>query len=231
MKNERIIVFAPHPDDETLGCGGTIAKKISEGHEVKVVVMTDGRNAFRNTFGIDSDPPPMEVREMRKKELERAMNVLNVQKENVLLLDFEDGTLEKCEKKAETIVTEIIARNHPDEVYSAYENDYNLDHRATFRIVKNSIRKCRMPKSVYQYSIYRKYSRINPVLDAFANLWKHNLVYTDISDFLNLKAKALKEYESQVTVISSRQPRPVVASLDRFLKKNEVFFVYKIKNN
>lgn len=40
--NKRIIVFAPHPDHETLGCAGTIAKRLNEGYEVLLVVLTDG---------------------------------------------------------------------------------------------------------------------------------------------------------------------------------------------
>ena len=40
--NKKILVVAAHPDDETLGCGGAIAKHSNEGDEVKVIVMTDG---------------------------------------------------------------------------------------------------------------------------------------------------------------------------------------------
>ena len=46
--------FAPHPDDETWGCGGTVAKKISEGYEVLIMVLTDGRYAFQKMLGIES---------------------------------------------------------------------------------------------------------------------------------------------------------------------------------
>ena len=65
MKKKTVIVFAPHPDDETWGCGGSIAKKISEGFEVIVVILTDGRYAFSEIFGINSDPTPEELKEIR----------------------------------------------------------------------------------------------------------------------------------------------------------------------
>ena len=53
-----VIIFSPHPDDETLGCGGTIAKKVKEGYQVKIVFMTDGRNAFSKILKINSCPSP-----------------------------------------------------------------------------------------------------------------------------------------------------------------------------
>jgi len=64
---KKIVVFAPHPDDETWGCGGTIAKKLREGYEILIVVMTDGRYAFKKVLGIDSDPTPEELKEIKKR--------------------------------------------------------------------------------------------------------------------------------------------------------------------
>jgi len=55
----RVIIFAPHPDDETLACSGTIIKKIAEGCEVYIVFMTDGGNALLKLFGISSNLTPM----------------------------------------------------------------------------------------------------------------------------------------------------------------------------
>ena len=72
---EKIIVFAPHPDDETLGCGGTIAKRIVEGYEVIIVIMTDGRHSYLEMLGIDKDPTPNELKEIRKEEVKRATRI------------------------------------------------------------------------------------------------------------------------------------------------------------
>ena len=52
--NKRIVVFAPHPDDETLGTGGTIVRKLNEGYEVVIVVLTDGRYAFSTVLGVNA---------------------------------------------------------------------------------------------------------------------------------------------------------------------------------
>ncbi|MEM2914808.1 MAG: PIG-L family deacetylase, partial [Candidatus Bathyarchaeia archaeon] len=63
--NKKVLIFAPHPDDETFGCGGTIAKRVSEGYEVFIIVMTDGRYAYLKLLGVESDPTPEELRETR----------------------------------------------------------------------------------------------------------------------------------------------------------------------
>ena len=69
------VIFAPHPDDEILACGGTIAKKVKEGQEVYIVIMTDGRNSHLNVLGIAVNPTPEEVAKIRKEEAKRAAHI------------------------------------------------------------------------------------------------------------------------------------------------------------
>ena len=111
MENNKIIVFGPHPDDETLGCGGVIAKKVSEGYNVLVVILTDGRNALSQIFGITSNPTPEELKEIRKKELVKATRILGVPDKNLMCLDFEDSTLEHNKLQVEKSVQAI--QHHP----------------------------------------------------------------------------------------------------------------------
>lgn len=220
-------MFAPHPDDETWGCGGTIAKRISEGYEVLIVVMTDGRYAFLTMLGIDSDPTPEELKEIRKEEVKRATGILGVPEENLIFLNFVDGTLENNTEKAEEKVTEILSKNHPVEVYSPCKKDAHPDHRATYRIVRNSIRKLGISAVTYQYSIGQKYLRIGPIIDALLNLLKHNMVRVDISKFLSLKETAVKEFKSELETISSKQQNPIADDVKKFLKSKETFYINK----
>jgi LmbE family N-acetylglucosaminyl deacetylase len=92
-----VIVFAPHPDDETLGCGGTIARKISEGYEVIIAIMTDGRYALLRVGGSCS-PTPDELVQIRRKEAEKATKILGVPSEKLLFFDFEDRKLREHER-------------------------------------------------------------------------------------------------------------------------------------
>lgn len=220
-----IVVFAPHPDDETLGCGGTIMKRISEGCEVIIVVLTDGRYAFLEAFGIESNPTPKELKHIRRSEVVRATDILGVSKENLLFLNYEDGTLADYEKEAEERIIEILKNAHPDEIYIPYEKDYNVDHRAANQLILNATKKTNLSTSKYQYSITHKYDRIGPHIDALFDLFKHNLIHVDISKFLPQKKAAIREFRSQITVISYEQKRPVITRIERYQKSKETFLI------
>lgn len=225
--SKRIIVFAPHPDDETVGCGGTIAKKISEGYDVLIVVMTDGKHAFSKVLGINSDPSPEQLKEIRTEETKKATKILGVPEENIIFLDFEDGKLEENAEKAEERVTQILKQFRPEEVYFSSEKDCHEDHRATSRIVRNAIKKLGLSTLEYRYSIAQRFSRIGPMFDRFLNLFKRRMIRVDTSEFVSLKEKAMKEYRSEITIISSKQKRPVVVEFKRYLKDKETFYVDK----
>jgi LmbE family N-acetylglucosaminyl deacetylase len=227
LQHKRILVFAPHPDDETFGPGGTIAKKISEGYEVLIVIMTDGRYAFLKVLNIEVGPTPEELKQIRKEEVKKATSLLGVQESNIIFLDFEDGTLKNNEKKAEEEVTEILNQNHPCEVYVTYKNDFHSDHQAAYRIIKNSIRKLGISPLIYQYSIWRKYGRIAPIIDALLNLINQRMLRVDISEFLSIKKEALNEFKSELTIMSSKQRKPIMDHANRFLGSRETFYVDK----
>jgi LmbE family N-acetylglucosaminyl deacetylase len=225
--NKIIIVFSPHPDDETVGCGGIIAKRLSEGYAVLIVIMTDGRHAFSKVLGIDSDPSPEELKEIRKEEAKRALKILGVPEKDVVFLDFEDGKLDENPEKAEELVTQILKENPPEEVYFPSEKDQHEDHCATNRIVRNSIEKLGLSVLKYQYSISQRFSRMGPILDRFHNFFKHHMIRVDISEFLSLKESAMKEFKSEIGIISQKQKRPVVAEFKRYLKRSETFYVHE----
>ncbi len=225
MSDKIVIVFSPHPDDETFGCGGTVAKKLSEGFEVSIVLMTDGRHAYSKKFGITVNPKPEELMKTREEEVRRAAKILGVKKENLIFLNFEDGTLEKREDEAEKLVVEILKDRPPTEVYFTRDKDFHPDHRATNRIIKNSIRKANLHVRHYEYSISNKYGRLGRLLELSHNLTRQNMLKNDISPFLPLKEEAVKQFTSQISITSSKQKTPVVEDFKRFLKKTETFLV------
>jgi len=223
---KRIVVFAPHPDDETFGCGGTIAKKISEGHEVLIVVMTDGRHAFLHVLGIESDPTPEQLKKIRREELKRAAKHLGVPENNLIFLDFVDGTLLECEHEATEKVIEILSMFGPDEVYFPHKSDGHSDHRAAYRIVNNSLKRIGLNPIKYQYQITHKYARIGPIIESFIDFFTNRKkVDVDISNFLYIKKLAIEEFKSEITAVSVRQHKPVIKSVHKFLKSKEEFYV------
>jgi len=226
---KNILVFAPHPDDETLGCGGTMAKKTSEGCEVIVVVLTDGRHAFSKVLGVNFDPTPDELRQIRKEETIRAAETLGIPRKNLFFLDFEDGSLEKHEKEAEERILDVIKKYPPVEVYFPYIKDYHSDHQKTNQIVKRCLQKSGLTPMKFQYSIVQKYARISPFLERLADLFRNRTVDIDISEFADLKEKAVREFKSQISIFSKKQGRPIIeyARTEKFLTKKEKFYVGK----
>jgi LmbE family N-acetylglucosaminyl deacetylase len=223
-KNRRIIVFAPHPDDETLGCGGTIAKKIAEGYEVLIVVMTDGRFLLQNSSETNSCLMPEQVKKIRRVEVLKATKILGVPEKNVIFLDFVDGTLKENEKTAEEKVITIVKKFPPSEVYFPYEKDDHIDHKATNRIVRMVIEKLNLKPKMYRYSIAQKFARVGPLLESFLNIFSHNIVYVDVSEFLSLKKEAVKEFRTEL-LRSLNKTNVKAFSFNKYLKKRERFYI------
>ena len=229
---KRAIVFAPHPDDETLGCGGTIARKLSEGYDISVVFLTDGRYALRE-LGV-SRPTPFEMKEMRRDDALRATRILGLREKNLVFLDFEDRTLGKHARLVQKKIVEVFEDVSPVEVFFPQAKEHNIDHRVTNMIVRQAIEKSDVHPIEYQYIIAWKFPLylLTHVVDEgtfdllVSKTLKGNLIHVDISRFLHIKVSAIQEYRSQMLVLSDKQKRPAIKNsfLKRFLKSQEKFF-------
>jgi len=228
------VVFAPHPDDETLGCGGTIAKRLSEGYGISVVFLTDGRHSLTD-FGITSRPTPFEMKELRREDAMRATKILGLKEKDLVFLDFEDKTLRKHEEVVQERIVEILKGMSPVEVFFPQAKEYNIDHRVTNVIIRRAIEKLDVHPIEYQYIIAWKFPLYLLVHIAKERMFEllmskvvpGDLIHVDISKFLYLKQMAIKEYKSQIALLSDRQKRPALknSSIKRFLKNQEKFFV------
>jgi len=226
---KKIVVFAPHPDDETFGCGGTIMKRIEEGYDVVIAVMTDGRNALKDALGIDHDPTPEEVKHIRRKEVLKATQILGIPPGNLCFFGFEDGALHREVDEVVVKTTEILERYRPTEVYSSYAKDCHVDHKTTNQIVRRCVRKIHLSTSNYEYSIAQKHYPFNRVASILSNMLLGDLVIVDITEFLPRKEAAIKQYQSQISTISRRQGEPVIKPyhIKQFLRSKEIFFQLK----
>lgn len=122
------VVVAPHPDDETLGCGALIAAKRRRGAEVGVVFLTDGA-ASHPRFGADR------LRALRREEGLAACSMLGVAAADVTFLDFPDGHLHEHVEGAAASVRRIISERRPAELFVTGPTDPHRDHRAASRVV------------------------------------------------------------------------------------------------
>ncbi len=207
-----IVIFAPHPDDETLACGGIIAAKVKEGRDVHIVFTTDGRNSHLHELGIPVDPTPQELAQIRKEEARRATSILGVKPKNLIFLGFEDGTLSLNKETAKGKVSEVMVLLRPKEIYYPDGSDVHRDHRATYEVVEDCLNSLDLVPQKYRYTVWSAEEKRKENAEG--------QVAVDISDVLQLKKNAINEYRSQITLFSRGQTRPVLS--DQFLAKFRV---------
>ena len=118
LRQGRVLVFAPHPDDETLGCGGTMALLRQNHCTVRVVVVTDGSGA--GTL-------PATAVSIRREETRAAMEVLGV--DDIVFLDEPDGSFRNHPRFMRE-VTALLEKFEPDWIFLPSLLDYHRDHVA-----------------------------------------------------------------------------------------------------
>jgi LmbE family N-acetylglucosaminyl deacetylase len=210
-----MIVFAPHPDDETLACGGTIIRKIREGFDVYVIAMTDGRHSHDVTLGL-SEPSPEEIAEIRAREFSQATTVLGVGPNNRILLGFEDGELRYHLAEAKERIVQILRELRPVEVYMPYRHDVNEDHRATYEIVTCTVREVDLLPKMYEYPVWN-----GKILGSGLKT-----LVIDIQKELGRKIEAISKYRSQISKCFPKQEKAVLSEefVNMFRSGNETFY-------
>lgn len=220
----RIVVFAPHSDDDILCCGGTIIKKLKNKFDVSIVYMTDGSNALSN-IGVHTDPSPGELKQIRRKEAIRGANLLGVKTENLHFLDNEDTKLHYNPDIVNKI-HDILKSIEPQEIYLPSIKDTHSDHKNTYLIVMESLRTIEQKSNIYLYIACPKYANLDYINKWLYRIFDKRYIENDISEFLPQKYFSLLQHKSQITVINSKQRRPVLSpqTLKRLLSNTEYFF-------
>jgi LmbE family N-acetylglucosaminyl deacetylase len=129
--SETILVIAPHPDDESIGCGGTICLHRQRGESVGVVFLTSGE---RGIAGAE----PERVRVIREGEARQALGVLGVANFDFLRLP-DLGLAGAGEREAEAL-RRVLRRRRPDIIYLPHPAEAHPDHQAALPLVRAALR-------------------------------------------------------------------------------------------
>lgn len=128
------LVLAPHPDDETLGCGATILRKTAAGRSVWVVFACDGRGSHTSErTGAEA------LASLREAEARAACAVLGVDEGCLVFLRVPDGTLSQHQATVAQRIGALIRTLQPEEVYVCSGLDGHPDHRALSAVVDRLI--------------------------------------------------------------------------------------------
>jgi len=193
-----ILAIGAHPDDVELGCGATIAKEISLGNKVGILDLTKGELGTRGTA------------EIREKEAMLAAKILGVEvREN---LGFSDGFFEN-NKLHQLEVVKIIRKYKPEIVLCNAFDDRHIDHSKGSKLVSDAC---------FLSGLLKIETELNGVKQ---DAWRPKHVYhyiqwknlepdfvVDVSEFIEMKLKAVKAYTSQFYNPNSNEPSSPISS-------------------
>jgi LmbE family N-acetylglucosaminyl deacetylase len=199
----KVLVFAPHPDDEVIGVGGTIAKRAYNGDDVTVCVVTRGvEPLYRDEWIVAI-----------QKQCKDADTSLGVKE--TLFLDFPAVMLESVPRyELNGKISDVVQRIMPDEVYLPHRGDMQLDHKMIVDACMVALRPKykHIVKRIYAYETLSETGWDIPnTVNEFIPT-----VYEDISDYLPLKLEAMKRFPSQVGEFPDARSILAIESLARF---------------
>lgn len=175
-KSKKILVFAPHMDDETIGLGGTIKRHSLEKCIIHCVFTTDGSKSV-------SDLSEVELSNIRKNEVENVAQILGI--DHLDFMDLPEGEVSSSDENIEQIKRYIQELN-PDIVYMPSFIDAHPDHIATAHLIADAIQQIKI--AAFKLRLYEINCAIPPKYI--------NFIY-DISDVMSDKLDAIQEFTSQ----------------------------------
>jgi LmbE family N-acetylglucosaminyl deacetylase len=211
-----VLVIAPHPDDETLGCGGLIAKRVAEGRRVVIAVVTDGRALFRR-FGV-TEPSESEVRVMRHDETLRAVKILGVSTRDVTFLDFENEKLADERAEALKAIVSLLEGLRPSEVYLPSEFEGHREHVLVNALTREACATTGRCPTTFEFIVNLK---SGTTLESIPR----KVHREDVSAFRDREQAALAQFKSHLDVIYKGQPAPLAPNYDRYLTAEEPFLL------
>ena len=185
----KILIISAHPDDEVLGCGGTVERLNKEGHTIYTLILGEGvtsRDDLR-----DIKKREKNILEL-KGEAKKANAILGVKE--VFFHNFPDNRFDTVPFLDIVKVIEKIKNNiKPDIIFTHYEKDLNIDHQITYRAVITATRPLEEEtvKEIYSFEIPSSTEWSYPLS------FSPNTFY-DISETIDIKLKALEEYKTEL---------------------------------
>lgn len=200
MTNRAVAVIVAHPDDEVLGCGGTISKHKSQNDDVYVVFVSDGVTSRVNFSDNDF--------KARIKSANSAKEILGINE--IFFLNYPDNQLDTVPfLNIVQSLEKILHRIKPDVVYTHHYGDLNIDHQLTNRAVATCLRP--MPSnSVFEFFGFEILSSTDWTIAREFSFIPNT--YVDISKTLEIKLKALDCYSQELRAAPhSRSVENVIA--------------------
>ena len=192
---QKVLVFSPHPDDETIGVGGYITESMQQGADVRIALVTDG-NKHNNE-------------NLRYEEFKKATAILGVAESNLVFMGLPDGKLnEQSETVLYLLLKDQIDTYSPDIIIYPCQQDFHPDHATTGKILNTILAGSPGKVIAFQYLVHYEFYFPHPKkfapslyllpparLVRFGNNWRKEILSSSAE---NLKQQAIYSYKSQL---------------------------------
>lgn len=225
LRLKSAVIFAPHQDDETFGCGGLIARKRNEGLPVHVVFITDGSASHPGHARLS----PGEIAEIRHREAQAALKILGVESTAIHFLDEPDGTLRELDaaRRGPLVarIAELLREIRPDEIFLPCNPDGSSEHDAAFSFVIEAVQSAQLQPEVWQYPVWTWW---NPFL-LFRRVFNGGCCRVPTEDYRPIKHRAVACYRSQIEPLApSSEPSLPGGLVKLFNSEVEYFFRFDL---
>lgn len=187
--SKKILIIAAHPDDEVLGCFGTVARLIKKGYEAYTLILGEGKTSRDEERIVENKKDEIEV---LNTEIVKANEIIGIKK--VFVESFPDNRFDRVDLlDIIKVISKVKDEIRPDIIFTHYEHDLNIDHQITYKAVVTATRPMQdeCVKEIYSFEILS------------STEWNYPLSFSpdtffDISETIDLKVKAMKEYTSEL---------------------------------
>ena len=180
-----VLIVAPHPDDETLGCGGSILRHVAEGDSVHWLIVTHISES-------EASPERVSTRESEIQKVAEQYGIVG--KTNLRFPTTRLDTIPMGDLVG--AISEVMQDVEPNTIYLPYRNDIHTDHAAVFDAVAACTKWFRYPH-ITRVLAYETLSETDFVIDPDANGFTPT-VFVDISRFIESKVEIMNIFESEI---------------------------------
>ena len=209
LLSKRLLIVAPHMDDEVLGCGG-IMHMHTDKSQIHCLYATDGSRSpaplLPWTGSIDPD-----IRGRRRHEALEVMDEVGIPRENAIFLDFPDGKLMKHALLFKARLAEQVARIDPAVILVPFRYDLHPDHVAVHRGVRDAVLEMAGSTILLEYFVYFRWRLIESG-DIRQVIPASRLLNIDISAVAGKKSATIHLYTSQTSIVCDWQEQPILTA-------------------
>lgn len=177
----RVLILSPHPDDEAIGCGGTLRKHVLAGDEVRLIHLTSGELGCRGVS-------PEETTKLREKEGLAAAAILGI--EQVEFWREKDGALGETDSLVSRLL-ELFETWQPGLIYAPHGAEAHQDHAAAAQIAKRAREELAKKGTQADLRLFEIWTPVQTI--------KH---IENITETIETKIAAVRAYRSQCEIMS-----------------------------